>query len=126
MTVRDEYVAALEADNENLRARIQELEALCGASFESPPHFQLTGKESTIFGLLLKLPLVRKEAFMQELYPHQQDEAEIKIVDVFICKLRTKLEPFGLQIETQWGQGYFMTKETKAAAEQLIAEANAR
>lgn len=34
------------------------------------------------------------------------DEREIKIVDVFVCKLRKKLKPLGVEIATAWGQGY--------------------
>ncbi len=38
------------------------------------------------------------------------DEPEIKIVDVFVCKLRKKLTSAGFEtpIETVWGQGYVM------------------
>lgn len=45
---------------------------------------------------------------MQELY-QGQDEPELKIVDVFVCKLRKKLqEAFGLGacVKTNWGFGY--------------------
>lgn len=31
---------------------------------------------------------------------------ELKIVDVYICKIRKKIAPLGLHIETIWGQGY--------------------
>ena len=34
------------------------------------------------------------------------DEREIKIVDVFVCKARKKLQPLGVNIETVWGRGY--------------------
>lgn len=42
------------------------------------------------------------------------DEPEIKIVDVFICKLRKKLKPFGIEVETVWGQGYHLPPESRA------------
>ncbi|MEC8744463.1 MAG: helix-turn-helix domain-containing protein, partial [Pseudomonadota bacterium] len=42
------------------------------------------------------------------------DEPDSKIIDVFICKLRRKLDEWGLEkakIETVWGQGYMLVDE---------------
>ena len=44
------------------------------------------------------------------------DKPEPKIIDVFICKLRRKLElagASGVSIDTVWGQGYIL-RETEA------------
>ncbi len=49
---------------------------------------------------------VSKEQLLAGIYLHEQDEAEIKIVDVVICKLRKKLKPLGVEIATVWGRGY--------------------
>lgn len=48
-----------------------------------------------------------KEQLFDHLY-QGADQPEIKIVDVFICKVRHKLEPSGAdqQLETIWGRGY--------------------
>lgn len=35
-----------------------------------------------------------------------KDEAEIKIIDVLVCKMRAELRPFGVEIETVRGAGY--------------------
>lgn len=123
MTLRDEYVIALEAENDDLRERVRLLEQLCGVTFEAPPLLGLTKSEAIIFGMLLKLPLCKKSDLMHALYPvHDQDEAEIKIVDVFVCKLRPKLKPYGIKISTQWGEGYYFTKADKASATQLLSD----
>lgn len=37
-----------------------------------------------------------------------------KIIDVFICKLRAKLRPHGLEIATIWGRGYELTPDARA------------
>jgi two-component system cell cycle response regulator CtrA len=53
------------------------------------------------------------------------DEPELKIIDVFICKLRKKLaEATGGQnyIETVWGRGYVL-REPAVAAGNLAATA---
>ena len=120
-TLRDDLIQTLEQENDDLRARVRELEALLGMTFETPPLIGLTRQEGIIFGLLLKNPLVTKQLALSAMYLHQQDEAEIKIVDVYICKLRKKLKPYRIAIQTQWGQGYFITAEHKAVAQRLLA-----
>lgn len=118
----DARVEALEAENETLRERIAQLEGLQGHEFMSPVEWRLTTSENRVFGCLMARDLARKEAIMAALYRDcAKDEAEIKIVDVFICKLRKKVRPFGVEVLTRWGEGYFLTAETKAAVQQMIA-----
>ena len=53
---------------------------------------------------------VTKEMFLTKLYGGM-DEPEIKIIDVFICKLRKKLANASggkNYIETVWGRGYVL------------------
>ena len=52
------------------------------------------------------------------------DEPELKIIDVFICKLRKKLaEASGGQnlIETVWGRGYVLRDPMMAEGPQRLA-----
>ena len=70
----------------------------------------LTGKEYGILELLTlrKSTTLTKEMFLNHLYGGM-NEPEIKIIDVFVCKLRKKLaEATGGNhyIETVWGRGY--------------------
>lgn len=70
----------------------------------------LTGKEYQMLELLSlrKGTTLTKEMFLNQLYGGM-DEPELKIIDVFICKLRKKLsEATGGEshIETVWGRGY--------------------
>ncbi len=71
----------------------------------------LTGKEYSILELLTlrKGMVLTKEAFLNHLYGGM-DEPEMKIIDVFICKLRKKLAQAGADnlIGTVWGRGYMM------------------
>ena len=72
----------------------------------------LTGKEYGILELLSlrKGTTLTKEMFLNHLYGGM-DEPELKIIDVFICKLRKKLDAAsGGQnyIETVWGRGYVL------------------
>lgn len=70
-------------------------------------HIHLTGKEYQMLELLgLRVGnLVTKEMFLNHLYGGM-DEPEIKIIDVFICKIRKKLPPDTVQ--TVWGRGYML------------------
>jgi two-component system cell cycle response regulator CtrA len=71
----------------------------------------LTGKEYAILEMLSlrKGMTLTKEMFLTHLYGGR-DEPELKIIDVFICKLRKKLFQAGAPasgcIETVWGRGY--------------------
>ncbi|SPF80811.1 response regulator transcription factor CtrA [Pseudoprimorskyibacter insulae] len=72
----------------------------------------LTGKEYQMLELLSlrKGTTLTKEMFLNHLYGGM-DEPELKIIDVFICKLRKKLcEATGdtSYIETVWGRGYVL------------------
>lgn len=70
----------------------------------------LTGKEYQMFELLSlrKGITLTKEAFLTHLYGGM-DEPELKIIDVFICKLRKKFAKVnGHRIETVWGRGYVL------------------
>ncbi|GAB3116735.1 response regulator transcription factor CtrA [Novispirillum itersonii] len=72
----------------------------------------LTGKEYGILELLAirKGTTLTKEQFLNHLYGGM-DEPELKIIDVFICKLRKKLAQASdgdNYIETVWGRGYVL------------------
>ena len=72
----------------------------------------LTGKEYGILELLSlrKGTTLTKEMFLNHLYGGM-DEPELKIIDVFICKLRKKLANASSgknYIETVWGRGYVL------------------
>jgi two-component system, cell cycle response regulator CtrA len=79
----------------------------------------VTGKEYQMLELLAlrKGTTLTKEMFLSHLYGGM-DEPEMKIVDVFICKLRKKLaNASGGQdyIETVWGRGYVMREPSENA-----------
>lgn len=94
----------------NLDARTVEID-------NAPIH--LTGKEYGILELLSlrKGTTLTKEMFLNHLYGGM-DEPELKIIDVFICKLRKKLAQAtggDSYIETVWGRGYVLRDPESAA-----------
>ena len=85
----------------------------------------LTGKEYQMLELLSlrKGTTLTKEMFLNHLYGGM-DEPELKIIDVFICKLRKKLaEATGGQnyIETVWGRGYVLRDPTPMELDRRLA-----
>ena len=72
----------------------------------------LTGKEYALIELLAlkKGSTVSKEQFLNHLYGGM-DEPEMKIIDVFLCKIRRKIQELsgGIDyIQTVWGRGYIL------------------
>ncbi|MFH1805565.1 MAG: response regulator transcription factor [Pseudomonadota bacterium] len=89
--------------NVNLDARTVEVQG-------APLH--LTGKEYGILELLSlrKGTTLTKEMFLNHLYGGM-DEPELKIIDVFVCKLRKKIQSAtegDNYIHTVWGRGYVL------------------
>jgi two-component system cell cycle response regulator CtrA len=85
----------------------------------------LTGKEYQMFELLSlrKGTTLTKEMFLNHLYGGM-DEPELKIIDVFICKLRKKLsQATGGEnhIETVWGRGYVLRDPQPVEEQQRAA-----
>jgi two-component system cell cycle response regulator CtrA len=81
---------------------------------------RLTGKEYQMLELLSlrKGTTLTKEMFFNNLYGGM-DEPEIKIIDVFICKLRKKLAIASNgkdYIETVWGRGYALREPSRDEA----------
>lgn len=85
----------------------------------------LTGKEYAMLELLSlrKGTTLTKEMFLNHLYGGM-DEPELKIIDVFICKLRKKLAAAtgdDHYIETVWGRGYVL-RDTETVSAKTVKE----
>lgn len=86
-------------------------------AFVNGKPLHLTGRE---YGILERLSLSKgttlsKEQFLNHLY-NGMDEPELKIIDVFICKLRKKIAEAtngDNYIETVWGRGYVLREPKK-------------
>lgn len=90
---------------------------------------QLTRKEYAILELLVlrKGFVLGKEMFLNHLYGGM-DEPELKIIDVFVCKLRKKISAaLGCEenyIQTVWGRGYIL-RDSQNETQQAVAEESA-
>ena len=86
----------------------------------------VTGKEYNILELLSlrKGQTLTKEMFLDHLYGGI-DEPELKIIDVFICKLRKKIATAtggNNYIETVWGRGYVLKDPIEVAKSEPVEE----
>jgi two-component system, cell cycle response regulator CtrA len=89
---------------------VEQQEAIADGS-----RISLSGKEFAILQLLMlrKNMILTKDVILSNLYGGM-DEPDIKIIDVFICKIRSKLAKAGVHdaIRTVWGRGY-MVRDTR-------------
>lgn len=83
--------------------------------------FGLTRTEGLIMNILMQRAFVTRQAAMQLMYNMRvDDEPEEKIIDVYICKARQKLRKFGINIETNWGQGHMITPDNKMKVKEYV------
>lgn len=109
----------LTAENARLR---EQLDGLLNVRFYLPDA-HLTPHEETLLAALYSSARPTKDTLHNCLYADSIDGgAEPKILDVFVCKLRKKLRYMGIHIKTDWGKGYYLTKESKEKLADLLRE----
>lgn len=111
----DELVIRQRREIDTLRERMRQLEEiLMPRGFQPPTEWRLTGQEARVFAHLASREEASKASIMMALYSDRPDEEpNIKIVHVFVCKLRKKLAPFGVSVRTIWGKGYALVDRSR-------------
>ena len=71
--------------------------------------FKATCKEAALLIFLSDGRVHSKESIFNALYFDPDDAPEMKIIDVFVCKVRKKLAGSGITVMTHWGIGFQMT-----------------
>jgi hypothetical protein len=107
-----EALGRVKLENENLIFNIARL-------------FKVTKLQAALFSVLLKRTEVIKDTLHQVIESRRKpnkEETDPKMVDVVICHLRKRLEAFGIEIETQWASGYYMTPEMRKKANLLLEQ----
>lgn len=112
-------------EREVLLDRIDELERELGMGEDIPPEFEITRNMGRLLGMLLKREVVTREGAVLAIYSGMNNtwdkEPDLKIVDVFICKLRKRLERYDVKLSCKWGLGYYMDGENKKRLREVIA-----
>jgi two-component system cell cycle response regulator CtrA len=111
---------------QRLRDRVEELEALLGVDRSIVGRirdaFNIEPRHAQIVGMLLSRDFVTRDGLYTVLYGDlpEKDWPNDKILDAQICKLRPRLVPFGIEINTKWGEGWSMTKADKAKVRAIL------
>lgn len=107
---------------QSLEDRVASLEAAMMGEATPPMEYGLTAHEGRLLGMLITREQCTKEQLLAGIYSARADDPpEIKIVDVYVCKIRKKLKPFGIEIETLWGVGYRIAPASKARIAEALA-----
>ena len=110
-------IEILENENAELREQVRQLETdAYGGEWVPPLQFGLTVSEAAIVGVLAHRELAtREQLFYATRSIARNEDAHIKIVDVWVSRARPKLRKFGIEIETYWGRGWSITDAAKRA-----------
>lgn len=121
--------AQLKAAHEEI-ARLEDqiflLKECVGTNQLFPPDWRLTALMQRLLAFLLNSVAPTRQQCLSALYwDRPNDEPELKILDVFICKLRARLKAVDetLVIETIWGQGWRLSPAVKAKIKAMLDEA---
>jgi two-component system, cell cycle response regulator CtrA len=105
----------LRGENDELRETVRQLREATTEHVELPewlPH--LSPKERGVLSLLSGGRIVSVDRIMETLYDNREKEPpDANIARVWICKLRRKLEPYGVIFENIYGRGYQATPATR-------------
>lgn len=105
--------------------RIRQLEELLGCDFSVDPSYGLSRSEEQLLGMLYsRSHTVTKGQAYDLLFGMHRNPPEMKILDVFMCKIRKKLEPIGLHVTTVWGRGWYLDPGERNKLEPIIMRAS--
>lgn len=114
-------VAALTEEIDALRAEVARLKAIVEAMAEAGDlgaAYRLTRSEGVVLAMISRAAgLAAKETIWAALYgadPNGGPASGNKILDAFVFRVRRKLKPHGVSIETVWGEGWAMSPADKA------------
>jgi DNA-binding response OmpR family regulator len=112
-----------------LEAEVAQLRAMLGLELARERRVQLklafglTPSEATLLGVLMNSRVMSKDVALQAMADPGRDEyPDDKIVDVLISKMRAKLAPHGIEIQTAWREGHRLPPAARAALEAALAE----
>lgn len=112
---------------EELTEKVRQLETeLYGYEWEPPREFRLTAMEGRILGVLVAAERARSKDFLieatRDIPGVKTDAPYANVVQSKVCHLRTKLRPYGLEIENVFGRGYRLTTESRTRLLNWTAE----
>lgn len=117
-----------EAEQEALRTRIIELEALIGIGNDDVSRLltvlDATPQQCEIIGFMMKRAVATRSALITILYGNrpQCDYPDPKLIDVQMIKVKRALDKVGIKVHTEWGYGgWSLSKADKARLRAMMA-----
>lgn len=116
----------LRAENEQLRDRVEEMEQALGLRMKVPPGFVIStnGRRQVwhfICALARRGTLTRQAAIVAlwgDLHPDERPDPHT--LDAYACGARKFLDRHGVTFNTQWGEGWSMTRPMRIRTEAII------
>lgn len=121
------HCARKTAEMEYLKEQVRQLRAEAENSWRAPFELRLTAAEARMLAYMVRHPRIvtDEQLITASRSPFLKDEPEPKLSQVFVCKIRRKLEPFGLKIHTHWGEGYRLDPDSRQRLLNWPAEGSA-
>ena len=119
------HVAGRANELQALRDRVEELEAILGlAGVAGIEHLPLTRSQAAILGMLCRRDFCSRDSLFVALYGARTEvlQPEVRVIDVYICRIRRLLGERGIVIQNRWGVGWWLKAEDKAKVRLWIAE----
>lgn len=103
--------------------RIEELEDLIGLNLKLPNEFGLTPTEMQCVGAIVRRGILNQEAIFTAIYGSRPEcqQPDVKIIDVYLCRVRRKLAPKGFELKNSFSVGYYFEPRERDALKQLCA-----
>lgn len=96
-----------------LKAHIRDLEKMLGQEYRAPAILRLTSGEHKMLGLLRARDFVSQDSMFTLLYGDRVDPPTINVVRARISHLRFKMFRHGMTVAVTYGDGYYLSKETR-------------
>jgi len=109
----------LAARNETLEAKVADLERhVFNHDWQAPKELRLSPAEEAMVRAMLKCgdrPASRDFLWEATRFAAHSTRLDVdpKTIDTMMCKLRAKVKPLGLEIETVWARGYRLAPEAR-------------
>jgi two-component system cell cycle response regulator CtrA len=82
---------------------------------------KLTTKQCEMTALFLRRSFWTRQGIFLAIYGDEQD-IDPKIIDVFMVRIRRALRPLGIEIDTQWGDGWRMARDHRIKLRSFLVE----
>jgi hypothetical protein len=66
--------------------------------------------------------VIESQRSLRRSRPDNPETTDPKMVDVVVCNLRRRLKPYGIEIKTIWGHGYYLDDDSRTAIEGRLTQ----